>query len=64
MSEKDHADLFPLFAQAMVDDLGVILCADAGQKFTFGFRDPQAFEGVLDGFRYIIPTLALLRRRA
>ena len=36
--------------------------AATGQEFSFGLWNTQPFKCVLDGFRHVVPTLALLRR--
>ena len=40
----------------MVNDFGVILCADTGEELPFGFGDPESIKGFLDVVWYIVPA--------
>ena len=44
----------------MVDDFGLILGANAGEKLAFGFGDAEPVEGALNVLGDIVPVLALL----
>src|SRR5207244_5446050 len=46
--EEDHALLRPLLAQAVVDDLALVLRADARQELLLGLGDPQPVERLFD----------------
>ena len=56
----DDALLGHLILHVVIDDLGVVLGADAGQAVTLGLRDAQALEGVLDVVGHIVPVACLL----
>jgi len=43
----------------VVDDLGVVLRADAGQELALGLRNAETLEGLLDLVRDIVPGLLL-----
>ena len=57
--DEDDALLLQVFAQAVVDDLRLVLGADAGQELALGLGDAQLVEGVLDLGRDVVPGLAL-----
>ena len=61
--EEDDAQLLPLFLQAVVDDFGLILGADPGQKLTLRFRNAKPVEGALDVLRHVVPAFALFLGR-
>jgi hypothetical protein len=42
----------------VVDHLGVVLGADAGQELALGLWDAQAVEGALDVFRHVVPVFS------
>ena len=46
----------------VVDELGVVLCADAGEVGLLGLGDAQTVEGVLDVVRDVVPAGLLLCR--
>jgi hypothetical protein len=58
-AHEDDADLGQLLADAVVDDLGVVLRADAGQELALGLGMPEALEGLLDLVRDVVPGLLL-----
>jgi len=45
---EDDAFLLPALLHVLVDDLGLVLGADAGQGVLLGLRNPQLVEGVFD----------------
>ena len=63
MSRKMTPELLQVLAQRVVDDLGLVLRADAGQELALGLGDAQLLEGVLDVGRDLVPVLALLLAR-
>ena len=55
-AEEEHALLFQVFADVVVDDFGVVLRADAGQQaLLFGLGDAELVVGVLDVLGHIVP---------
>ena len=62
--QEDHALLFQVVADAVVDDLGVVLRADAGQELALGLGDAQLVEGGLDVLRHVVPRAGLPVLRA
>jgi hypothetical protein len=48
----------------VVDDLALVLRADAGEVLLLGLRDPELVPGVLDVGREVLPRLRLLLGRA
>ena len=61
--EEDHALLLEVLLQRVVDDLGLVLGADAGEELLLGLGDAEPVEGVLDVGRHVVPGLALLLGR-
>ena len=57
--DEDHALLLQVLAQAVIDDLRLVLGADAGQELALGLGNAQLVEGVLDVGRDVVPALAL-----
>ena len=62
--EEDDAQGGEILAQGVVDHLGLVLGADAGQELPLRLGDAQLLEGVLDVGRDLVPGLALLLGRA
>lgn len=60
----DDALLDQFVLDAVIDDFRVVLGADAGEGCLFGFRDPQAVEGIFDVIRYVVPVSFHLSVRA
>ena len=44
--EEDHALLLEVLLELVVDDLGVVLRADAGEELLLGLGDAELVEGV------------------
>ena len=61
-AHEDHAELGELLLDRVVDDLGVVLRADAGEEGALGLRDAQLLEGVLDLVGHVIPRLLFALR--
>ena len=61
---EDHALLLELLVHLVVDDLGLVLGADAGQELALGLGDAEAVEGVLDVLGDLAPVAAVLLRGA
>ena len=61
--EEDHALLLEVLLDLVVDDLGVVLRADAGEELLLGLGDAQPVEGVLHVGRHVVPGLRLLLGR-
>ena len=57
--DEDDALLLQVLAEAVVDDLRLVLGADAGQELALGLGNAQLVEGVLDLRRHVVPGLAL-----
>ena len=57
--DEDDALLLEVFAQAVVDDLRLVLGADAGQELALGLGDAQLVERVLDLGGDVVPGLPL-----
>ena len=57
---EEHALLLEILADAVVDDLRVVLRADAGQELALRLRDAEPVEGLLDGVGDVIPRTAHL----
>src|SRR3989338_1152161 len=58
IEEKDSL-LLKILPDLMVDDLGVILRADASQELLLGLWDPKLIKCLLDILRHIIPVVFL-----
>ena len=52
----DNAGFRDLPADIVIDQLGVILRADARQRFALCLRDAEPLEGLLDILRHIVPV--------
>jgi hypothetical protein len=64
-AHEHHADLAQLLADRVIDHLGVVLGADAGEELALRLRDAQLVERLLDLVRDVVPGLLLaLGRRA
>jgi len=61
---EDHALLLELLVHLVVDDLGLVLRADAGEELALRLRDAEAVEGVLDVLGDLGPVTAVLVRGA
>ena len=61
--EEDHALLGQLLLQVVVDDLGLVLGADAGEVLLLRLGDAELVPGVLDVGRQVLPGLGLLLGR-
>ena len=60
---EDHPLGLPLLLERVVDHLGVVLGAHAGQDLPFGLGDAEPLEGLLDAVGHVVPgTLHLLLR--
>ena len=53
--QEDDTLLLEVLQDGVIDHLGFILRAHAGQELPLGFGDAQFIEGVLDGIRDIVP---------
>ena len=62
--EEDHALLLEALLELVVDDLALVLRADAGEVLLLGLRDPELVPRVLDVGREVLPRLRLLLGRA
>ena len=62
--EEDHALLLEVLLELVVDDLGLVLRADAGEVLLLRLRDPELVPGVLDVGRQVLPGVGLLLGRA
>src|SRR5918995_1042730 len=47
----------------MVDDLGLVLRSDAGERIALGLRDAKLLERILDVVRHVVPGTALVLHR-
>src|SRR4051812_6339892 len=56
-AHEDDADLAQLLADAVVDDLAVVLGADAGEELALRLRDAELLECRLDLLRDVVPRL-------
>ena len=55
-TEEQHAECLEVLAQLVVDDLGVVLSADAGeQTLLLGLGDAELVVGVLDVVGHVLP---------
>jgi hypothetical protein len=61
--EEDHALVLELLLELVVDDLGFVLRADAGQVVLLGLRDAQLVPGVLDVRGQVLPRGGLVLGR-
>ena len=52
---EDNALLFPFLLEGMVDHLGLVLSADAGQYLPLRLRNAELLERFLDAVRDVIP---------
>src|SRR5262249_12995808 len=59
-----HALLLEVLADLVVDDLGLVLGADAGEELALRLGDPEAVEGLLDVLGDLVPAAAVLLGRA
>jgi hypothetical protein len=55
---EDHALLLEVLAHLVVDDLGLVLRAHAGQELALGLGDAQAVERALDVLGHVVPGAA------
>ena len=58
-AHEHDADLAQLLAHGVVDDLGVVLRADAGQELALRLGDAELLERRLDLLRDVVPGLLL-----
>ena len=56
---EDDPLFLQVFAEAVIDDLGLVLGADARQELALGLGNAQLVEGVLDLRRHVVPRLPL-----
>src|SRR5439155_4582391 len=61
--EEQHALLRQVLLELVVDDLALVLRADAGEELPLRLRDPQPVPRVLDVGRQVLPRLGLLLGR-
>ena len=61
---EDHALLLELLVHLVVDDLGLVLGADAGEELALRLGDAEPVEGVLDVLGDLVPVAAVLLRGA
>src|SRR5438128_157672 len=61
---EDHALGLQVFLELVVDDLGLVLGADAGQVVLLRLWDAELVPGVLDLRRQVLPGVGLLLGRA
>ena len=57
MPEEDDAELLEVLADVVVDDLGVVLGADAGEELLLRLGDAELVEGAPDVVRHVVPGL-------
>ena len=57
---EDHALGLELLVDLVVDDLGLVLGADAGEELALGLGDAEPVEGVLDVLGDLAPVAAVL----
>jgi hypothetical protein len=62
-AHEHDADVGQLLADAVVDDLAVVLRAHAGQELALRFGDAETLEGGLDLVRDVVPRLLFALRR-
>ena len=59
--EEDHALVLEVLVDLVVDDLGLVLRADAGEELALGLGDAEPVEGLLDVVGHVVPgALGLL----
>ena len=56
--EEDHALLLEALLELVVDDLALVLRADAGEVLLLRLRDPELVPGVLDVGRQVLHEYA------
>ena len=61
--EEDHALLLEILLKLVVDDLGLVLRADAGEVLLLRLRDAELVPGVQDVGRQVFPRLRLILGR-
>ena len=61
---EDHALRLELLVDLVVDDLGLVLGADAGEEFALRLGDAEPVEGVFDVLGDLAPVAAVLVRGA
>ena len=61
--EEEHALLLEALLELVVDDLGLVLGADAGEVLLLRLGDPELVPGVLDVRRQVLPRVGLLLGR-
>src|ERR671920_17935 len=61
--QEDDTLLFELLLQRVVDDLGLVLRANAGERLALGLRDAQLLEGILYALGHVVPGAALVLHR-
>jgi hypothetical protein len=61
---EHDAGVVPLLLQGVVDDFGVVLGADAGERLALGLRDAELLERVLDVVGHVVPGATLVLHRA
>ena len=62
-AHEHDAELGELLLDGVVDDLGVVLGADAGEELALGLRNAEALEGRLDLVGDVVPRLLFALRR-
>ena len=55
---EDHALSLELLVHLVVDGLGLVLRADAGEELPLGLGDAELVEGVLDVLGHLVPGVA------
>ena len=55
---EDHALGLELLVDLVVDDLALVLGADAGEELALGLGDAEPVEGVLDVLGDVVPARA------
>ena len=57
ISIKEHnTDFIQFFNDVMVNDFGVVLRTNTGEKFPFSLRDTESIKGLFDVVWYIVPA--------
>ena len=62
--QEEDALVLQLLLELVVDDLGLVLGADAGEVLLLGLGDPELVPGVLDVRRQVFPGVGLVLGRA
>ena len=62
--EEDDALVLEVLLEAVVDDLGLVLRADAGEELLLGLGDAQPVERVLDVLGDVVPAARVRPRSA